>query len=47
MLPIDQILCGDCLTLFSQIPDESVHLVMTSPPYFQQRDYGGGMGNER
>jgi len=46
-LPTDQILCGDCLTLFSQIPDESIHLVMTSPPYFQQRDYGGGMGNER
>ena len=21
-------------------------MVITSPPYFQQRDYGGGMGNE-
>lgn len=28
------------------LPDASVHLVITSPPYFQQRDYGGGMGEE-
>lgn len=47
MLPLDQIMCGDCLTLLKQLPDESIHLVITSPPYFQQRDYGGGIGNER
>ena len=45
-LPIDQILCGDNLELIRQLPDRSVQLVITSPPYFQQRDYGGGMGNE-
>ena len=45
-LPIDQILCGDNLELIQQLPDCSVELVITSPPYFQQRDYGGGMGNE-
>ena len=45
-LPIDQILCGDNLELIRQIPDHSVRLVITSPPYFQQRDYGAGMGNE-
>lgn len=29
------------------MPDNSVNLVITSPPYFQQRDYGcGGIGNE-
>ena len=55
-LPIDKILCGDNLELIQQLPDCSVQLVITSPPYFQQRDYarsnarlrlnGGGMGNE-
>ena len=44
--PLDQILCGDNLELIRQLPDRSVQLVITSPPYFQQRDYGGGMGNE-
>jgi site-specific DNA-methyltransferase (adenine-specific) len=46
MLPLDQVLCGDSLQLIQQIPDESIHCVVTSPPYFQQRDYGGGIGNE-
>ena len=45
-LPIDQILCGDNLEFIQQLPDCSIQLVITSPPYFQQRDYGGGMGNE-
>ena len=45
-LPIDQILCGDNLELIQKLPDASIQLVITSPPYFQQRDYGGGMGNE-
>ena len=45
-LPIDQILCGDNLELIGKLPDCSIQLVITSPPYFQQRDYGGGMGNE-
>ncbi len=30
---LDQIICGDCLEVMSQIPDETVHLVVTSPPY--------------
>ncbi len=45
-LPVDQILCGDNLELIKQLPDCSIQLVITSPPYFQQRDYGSGMGNE-
>ena len=45
-LPINQILCGDNLELIKHLPDCSIQLVITSPPYFQQRDYGGGMGNE-
>ena len=46
-VPIDQILCGDNLELIQQLPDCSTQLVITSPPYFQQRDYGSGMGNEK
>lgn len=46
-LPIDQILCGDNLELIQKLPDSSIQLVITSPPYFQQRDYGDGMGNEK
>lgn len=45
-LPLDSILCGDCYQVIQSIPDASVNLVITSPPYFQQRDYGGGIGNE-
>ena len=46
-LPLDRILCGDNLDLIRELPDRSVQLVITSPPYFQQRDYGSGMGNEK
>ncbi len=44
---LNQIICGDNLELIRQLPDKSVHLVITSPPYYQQRDYGAGMGNEK
>ncbi|MCZ6678751.1 MAG: site-specific DNA-methyltransferase [Candidatus Poribacteria bacterium] len=47
VLPRDQILCGDNLELIRRLPDGCVQLVITSPPYFQQRDYGAGMGNEK
>ncbi len=46
MLPVDKILCGDSFDLIKTLPDTSVNLVITSPPYYRQRDYGGGMGNE-
>lgn len=45
-LPRDRILCGDSLVLLSSLPSGTVDLVLTSPPYFRQRDYGGGIGNE-
>lgn len=35
-----RILKGDCRTILRDIPDESVHCVVTSPPYFGLRDYG-------
>jgi DNA modification methylase len=34
-----QIIIGDCREM-GEIPDESVHLVVTSPPYWQLKDYG-------
>jgi DNA modification methylase len=30
---------GDCRQLLAAMPDESVHCVVTSPPYFNLRDY--------
>lgn len=46
-LPIDKIICGDAATILKQLPDKSVNLVITSPPYFQQREYAGGeIGSE-
>lgn len=35
-----RILTGDCMDLLRTLPDESVHCVVTSPPYFGLRDYG-------
>lgn len=35
----NRIICGDAAEVLRTIPDESVSAVVTSPPYFQQRDY--------
>jgi len=44
----NEIICGDSADLLKSIPTNSIDLVITSPPYFQQREYdGGGVGNER
>ncbi|WP_338835853.1 DNA-methyltransferase [Neomoorella thermoacetica] len=32
--------CGDCRDLLKSLPDESVDLILTSPPYWSLRDYG-------
>ncbi|RYX87236.1 MAG: site-specific DNA-methyltransferase [Bradyrhizobiaceae bacterium] len=39
---------GDCRDVLRTIADDSVHCVVTSPPYFRQRDYGadGQIGQE-
>jgi site-specific DNA-methyltransferase (adenine-specific) len=45
---LNKIVCGDSYFLLQEIPDNSISLVITSPPYFQQRDYDGfGIGNEK
>ena len=46
-LPLDRIIEGNCFDLIQKLPNASVHLVVTSPPYFQQRDYGAGIGGEK
>lgn len=43
------IITGDSLTVLQTVESESIDLVITSPPYFQQRDYGNqdvSIGNE-
>ena len=45
---LNRIVCGDSYFLLQEIPDNSINLIITSPPYFQQRDYDGlGIGNEK
>lgn len=42
------ILTGDALEQLRKLPPESVHTCVTSPPYYNLRDYGaaGQIGNE-
>ena len=37
---INKIICGDSLELTSQLPEDFVNLIITSPPYFGCRVYG-------
>ena len=37
-----QLLTGDCRTVLPTLPANSVHCVVTSPPYFGLRDYQTG-----
>ncbi|MDE0736577.1 MAG: site-specific DNA-methyltransferase, partial [Pirellulaceae bacterium] len=37
----DQILCGDAYEQLCQLPDDLVDTIVTSPPYYRQRDYQG------
>lgn len=44
-LPLNQIICGDCLSFMKQLPDKCIDLVLTDPPYGIKRDKGfGGFG---
>lgn len=38
---------GDCLDILPKIPDRSVHLAVTSPPYNLGVDYGDGVSDSR
>ena len=40
MPPSHQILIGDCIESMRTLPDKSVQMCVTSPPYYGLRDYG-------
>ena len=45
----NKVICGDSLEVLSEMPNDTIDLIITSPPYFNQRDYGNGaneIGNE-
>ena len=44
-----RVLTGDCRSLLRTLPDQSVQMAVTSPPYYGLRDYGvaGQIGLER
>ena len=46
---IPLVLVGDVIERLKNIPDKSINVIMTSPPYWGQRDYGidGQIGNEK
>jgi len=37
----NKIICGDCLEVMKEIPDKSIDMVLTSPPYDNLRTYKG------
>ncbi len=44
-IKLDRIVVGNSLHVLQDLPNECIDVVLTSPPYFQQRDYGtGGLG---
>ena len=46
---MNNIICGDCLSVLKTMPAESVNCCITSPPYWGLRDYGvaGQLGLEK
>ncbi len=40
---IDRIICGDCLEVMRRLPDNSIDLVVTSPPYNLKNSTGNGL----
>ncbi|MBI3305764.1 site-specific DNA-methyltransferase [Candidatus Nomurabacteria bacterium] len=40
-LPINKIICGDAVKVMEKMPDNSIDLTVTSPPYDELRDYKG------
>lgn len=42
---VNKILCGDAINLMTKIPDASVDLVITSPPYNLKNSTGNGMSH--
>ena len=49
MIELNKIYNEDCVSLMGKMDDDSIDCVVTSPPYFNLRDYGadGQIGNEK
>lgn len=43
----NNIICGNCLDLMKKLPDESIDLIITSPPYNLKNSSGNGMKDGR
>ena len=46
---LNTVICGDATSVLRDLPDGCCDAIVTSPPYFSQRDYGNGVqiGNEK
>lgn len=42
---VNKIICGDCLEVLAQFPEESVDLIYLDPPFFTKKDYAVIWGN--
>jgi site-specific DNA-methyltransferase (adenine-specific) len=47
LLPLNQILCGDALENLKKLPNNSIDLVVTSPPYNIKNSTGNGLKDGR
>ena len=43
----NKIICGDCIEIMKKIPDSSIDLIVTSPPYNLKNSTGNGMKDGR
>ncbi len=46
-LPLNKIICGDVITELKKLPDSSIDLIVTSPPYNLKNSTGNGMKDGR
>ena len=46
MIKNNSIICGDCLEIMKDIPDKSIDLVLTDPPYDKETHKGGRFNEE-
>jgi len=44
---LNNLICGDCLSIMKEMPDECLDLVVTSPPYNLKNSTGNGMKDGR
>lgn len=42
---LNKIICGDAIEVMRSLPDESIDLVVTSPPYNLKNSTGNGMNS--